>query len=387
MEPLDHGCTEAVGRFHRLPVFGLAERAEARADAAGAAPMVGVPMLPMPTHVLEAVARAAGRVSPRWTRGWAPLRAALAEHLRDWHGLVVDPDRELLVTHGAQHGMSVALRALLAAGTEVVVPAPTYFFDGMLRAAGLIPVYVPNRAVDGWATDPDRIAAAVTDRTGALLLCNPNNPTGQVPSAAELGDLLEVAGRHDLIVLADESYARYLHEPGYVPLQSLRGRHPRVITVTSMSKNFAFTNWRIGYVHGPAALLDRVHRVFEWDAINVGDVNQAAALAALTGPQSWLDDVFVHFKARRDLLVDLVEAAGFSVVRPPAGIFAFADLGTTGASGRALETLLLAYGLRAVVGDAFAGPPDHARLLYGGSEESLQEVGRRLAGLGAFTGP
>ncbi|GAA3524627.1 pyridoxal phosphate-dependent aminotransferase [Amycolatopsis ultiminotia] len=364
--------------MERLMALELAERARQQ----GVLPMPGVPSLPMAEHVVEAVRRAAGQVLPRQTRGRPELRGVLADHLREAFGLAVDPERELLVTHGAQHGMSVALRALVSPGDEILVPAPTYFFDGMVRMAGARPVYLPSRAADGWATDLDALRAAVTPETRAILLCNPANPTGYTPAAGELAAILSLAAEHGLLVLSDESYARYVHSgAGYTPLQTLREHWPELVTVTSLSKNYAFTPWRVGYVHAPAPLLERVHRAFEWDAITVGDVPQAAACAVVSGPQEWLDEVYATFPRRRDLLCSALETAGLPVVRPAAGIFAFPDFSRLGVRGRELEDLLLQYGIPGIAGDAFHGEGTHARLLYGGTEPDLAEAGRRLVTL------
>ncbi|PXY25815.1 aspartate aminotransferase [Prauserella coralliicola] len=352
----------------RLPALALADRA---LDLPNPVELAGVPVLPMPDHVVEAVRRVAGKAFPRISRGSPTLRAALGAAVH------ADPD-ELLVTHGAQHGMSVALRALLTPGDEVLVPTPTYFFDGMVKMAGAHPVHVPTRAADGWAADPDALGAAVTPATRALLLCNPNNPTGHTPTREQLGALADFAGRHGLIVFSDESYERYVHDgPGYVPLQALRDRHPDLVTVTSLSKNYAFSHWRVGYVHAPRPLLDQIHAAFEWDSINVGEIPQVAAEAAVTGPQDWLDHAFARLRGNRDLLVRVLGEQGVPVVPPTSGIFALADLSVLG-KGRALEDRLLARGITALAGDAFGGPADHARLLYGGPESGLRELGRRI---------
>lgn len=363
----------------RLPALVLAERGQ---QASAMLPVGGVPVLPMPEHVVEAAREAAGQVFPRRSRGSAELREAIAVHLRSVHGLDAEPESELLITHGAQHGMSLALRALLSPGDEVVVPAPSYFFDGMIRMAGARPVYVASDEKQGWDHDPDAVARAVTRATRALVLCNPNNPTGYVPTRERLEQLLDVATRHGLVVFSDESYERYVWDgPGYVPQMVLRDRHPDLVTVTSLSKNHAFTSWRIGYVHAPAHLLQPIHHAFEWDAINVGDVAQAAALAVLTGPQDWLDPSFATMRQRRDTLLTALERAGLHATRPDAGIFAFVDCTPLGVRGRRLEDVLLGRGITALAGDAFAGPDTHARLLYGGPPDSLVETGRRLASL------
>ncbi|MFD3482126.1 pyridoxal phosphate-dependent aminotransferase [Streptomyces sp. NPDC058665] len=336
----------------------------------------------MPSHVVEAVRTAAGQVFPRRSQGSTQLRRAISDHLAATLRLAVDPGTELLVTHGAQHGMSVALRALLKPGDEIIVPAPTYFFDGMMRLAGLHPRYVLSDESRGWDHDPEAIEAAVTPSTRALLICNPNNPTGFVPHRERLEQLLDVAARHGLIVFADESYERYVWDgPGYVPQMLLRERHPDLVTVTSLSKNYSFTSWRVGYVSAPAHLLEQIHRALEWDSINVGDVAQAAAEAVLTGPQEWIEPAFATMRVRRDILVDGLTRAGLKAVRPDAGVFTFVDFTTVGVRGRALENLLLEHGITVIAGDAFAGPGTHARILYGGAVADLAEVGRRLTRL------
>lgn len=368
--------------MQRLPALHLGDRIALRRSAGVEfLDTVGVPVLPMPAHVVAAATDAASRTYPRISRGWLSLREAVAERLALTQGLQVDPDSQVLVTHGAQHGMSIALRALLHPGDEVLVPAPTYFFDGMLRLAGLHPVYTPSIESEGWRHDVEALAGAISPATRAIVLCNPNNPTGSVPTRPQLAEILAIAAKHDLIVFSDESYERYIHDGEYVPLNGLRHLHDRIVTVTSLSKNYAFTNWRIGYVVGPASLIDAVHAALEWDSINIGDVPQAAAVAVLTGPQSWIQPSFDALRGRRDLLCDALLDAGVPVTRPDGGVFVLADLGSTGLEARALEDALLDRGLGSIAGDAFFGPADHVRLLYGGSDETVLATAETVARL------
>ncbi|MDF3310871.1 pyridoxal phosphate-dependent aminotransferase [Rhodococcus sp. T2V] len=366
--------------LERLPALALSERAQVRRRAGQAmVPMRGVPMLPMPPHVVDVVSRAAPDVFPRDSRGSITLKTAIAEHLQEKFDLVVNPERELLVTHGAQHGLSVALRALLVPGDEILIPAPSYFFDGTVRLAGAVPRYVPSAESDGWRLPLDQLEAAISPRVRAILLCNPNNPTGTVPTREELTVVLELARRHNLYVFADESYERYVHEgPGYVPQMSLADGYDRLVTLTSLSKNYAFTSWRVGYIHAKADLIDIIHAALEWDAINIGDIPQLAAAAAISGPQEWLDREFCTFRARRDLLLEGVAAAGLTVATPQAGIFAFVNFSPVGVVGIDLEERLLDVGITALSGDRFFGPGSCARVLYGGTEPSLAQLGRQL---------
>ncbi|MGW3473007.1 pyridoxal phosphate-dependent aminotransferase [Saccharopolyspora sp. NPDC000995] len=341
--------------------------------------MQGVPMLPMPPHVVDAVVRSAGAVFPRESRGSYALRSSIASQLATRYGLKVDPDTELVITHGAQHGMSIALRALLSPGDEVIIPAPTYFFDAVVRMAGAVPRYVQSDAHDDWAVPLDDLTSAVTGATKAIIVCNPNNPTGNVPTEDELLALLEFAKKHGLYIFADESYEDYVHDgPGYVPQMRLRHVYDRLVTVTSFSKNLALSSWRVGYIHAPCDLLDAVHRAFECDAINVGDIPQIAAHAALTGPRDWLEREFSTFRWRRDLLLDGVAAAGFSASTPLAGIFCFVDFSRTGLHGEELEAALLDVGVPASTGDRFYGNGSFARVLYGGTAENIERAVARL---------
>jgi aminotransferase len=365
----------------RLPALEFSERVAHRGS--GGVPLIpvrGVPVLPMPAHVVEAATNAAAQVFPRRTRGALDLRQAVADVLEAKHGMSVDAESELLITHGAQHGMSIALRAIIGPGDEVVVPSPTYFFDGMIRMAGGVPRYVRSDAASGWAIDLDQVRAAITDRTRAIVLCNPNNPTGGVPTVGHLRELLSIADKNGLTIFSDESYERYVHDgPGYTPLQSLGGPQDRLVTVTSLSKNYAFSNWRIGYVHSSQSTIDAIHAALEWDVINVGDVPQAAATAVLQGPQGWLDIEFDSMKARRDALHGALLAADVPVSLPQAGIFMFADLSATGRHGRDLEDLLLDVGVIALSGSGFFGPENHVRLLYGATISEVRAMGAAVA--------
>ncbi|RZK82652.1 MAG: pyridoxal phosphate-dependent aminotransferase [Rhodococcus sp. (in: high G+C Gram-positive bacteria)] len=297
--------------LERLPALALSDRAQVRRRAGQEmVPMRGVPMLPMPPHVVDVVSRATPEVFPRDSRGSLIFKTAVAEHLREEFALAVNPDRELLVTHGAQHGLSVALRALLVPGDEVLIPAPSYFFDGTVRLAGAVPRYVPSVESDGWRLPLDQMEAAISPRT--------------------------------------------------------------------LSKNYAFTSWRVGYIHAKADLIDIIHAALEWDAINIGDIPQLAAAAAISGPQDWLDREFSTFRTRRDLLLEGVTAAGLTVVTPQAGIFAFVNFSPLGVTGVELEESLLDAGITALSGDRFFGPGSCARVLYGGTAPSLVQLGRQL---------
>lgn len=322
----------------------------------------GTVAAPLPQHVREAVHAALDdHAATPPSRGHAGLREAIARSLD------VDPEREVLVTNGAMHALGIVFRALLEPGDEVIVPTPAYFFGGPIERAGGHSVEVPSREEDGWRWDADAIERAVTGRTRVLVLCNPNNPTGYLPARDDLDVLLALAERRGLTVVTDEAYERCVFEGALAPA---RGEH--VVLVRSLGKSLAMPSWRIGFLAGQEALVDRCLRELEWDVLRVGHVVQSAAAAALAGPQEWLDDVVAGYRRDRDAAYAAVsDDPVLSAALPASTPFLFLDLGPLSAD------TLLAAGVAVVDGAAF-GAPGYARLPFAGAAEHEAELRYRL---------
>jgi len=312
-------------------------------------PLKGTLAAPLPPHVREAVAAALDEyaVTPP-SRGHVALREAIARSLP----APADPERGILVTNGAMHALSLTFRALLSAGDEVIVPTPCYFFAGLIERAGGVFVPVPS-----W--DPATIERAVTRRSRALLLTNPNNPDGYLPSRAEIDELLALASRHELTVITDEAYERCIHEG---ELASAWGAE-NVILIRSLGKSLAMPAWRLGFVAGEPRVIDGCLRELEWDVIRVSHVAQRAATATLDGPQDWLDEVRDRYRRDRDAAhAMIVEHPILSAPLPAATPFLWLTLGELSSDD------LLDAGLPVVDGAAF-GTPGYARLPFGGFAE------------------
>ncbi|RJO68492.1 pyridoxal phosphate-dependent aminotransferase [Nocardia panacis] len=337
---------------------------------------MGAPILPMPEHVRRSVAEAIDRPDPRDTRGLPELRAAIAEELAREHGLRVDPERRLLINHGAMQSLSIVLRTVLAPGEEVIVPTPTFFFDGAIRESGAVPAYVPSRESEGWKFDLAGLEAAITPRTRAVLLCNPNNPTGYLPDAATLGAVVDLAARHGLLVISDESWQHFTYDGrGYQPMEAFADRWPHIVTITSLSKYYALASWRVGYIVAPPSIIDALERRFQWEAVCCGVVSQTAAIATLTGPRDWLDQALSTYQAKRDLVCDGVVAAGLPApVRPSAGAFLLVNCSRLGDTPAEIDRALLNQGIATVRGGDMRGPDTHVRLVYGSDEHLLHEL-------------
>ena len=298
-------------RHDEMPSIA-AERALAGTDVL---PLRGTIAAPLPPHVREAVREATvdeHAVTPP-SRGHLELREAIARSLP----APADPERGILVTNGAMHALSLTFRALLEPGDEVIVPTPCYFFGGLIERAGGTFVPVPS-----W--DPAAIEGAVTTRTRALVVTNPNNPDGRLPSRQEIDELLIVASRQQLTVITDEAYERCIHEG---ELASAWGAE-NVILIRSLGKSLAMPAWRLGFVAGEPSLIDACLRELEWDVIRVGHAAQRAATAALEGPQDWLDEVAAAYRADRDAAHAVIaDDAILSAPLPAATPFLFVDLG------------------------------------------------------------
>jgi aspartate/methionine/tyrosine aminotransferase len=329
-------------------------------------PLRGTVAAPLPGHVREAVRAALDEheVTPP-SRGHAELREAIVRSLP----APADPEREILVTNGAMHALNLAFRALLDPGDEVIVPTPSYFFQGLIERAGGVLVPVPSREGGVWLWNPAAIERAVTPKARALVLTNPNNPTGYLPSRKTIDDLLAIASRHGLTVITDEAYERCIHEG---TLESAWGE-PNVILIRSLGKSLAMPAWRLGFLAAESSVVEACLRELEWDVIRVSHVAQRAATAALEGPQDWLEDVADGYRADRDSAHAVIaDDAILSARLPVAGPFLFVHLG-----GLHIENLLAA-GVPLVDGAAF-GAPGYARLPFGGAADLADELHRRLA--------
>ena len=344
-----------------------AERRLRAAHAAGVepVPLHGSPSPALPPHVVEAVAAALGRpMAAPPSRGLATLREAYAPELERSTGRTVDPESELLVTNGAMHALGICMRAFLRAGDEVVVPAPCFFFDGPIRAAGGVPVYVHGSEADGWRWDAEAVERAIGARTTMVLLCNPGNPTGYVPAREDVAAVVACAVERGLLVVADEAYEAALW--GDARLTSAFGLADDIVVIRSLGKSLSMPQLRLGIVSGPAPRVDSCADALEWDCLRVGVAPQEAALAALGGPRDWLDAVHAGLVADRSAALAAVAATpGLSATPPAAAPFLF----VRAVAGGAVAPGLLDAGLPVVDGAQFQAP-GYARLAFGGAERA-----------------
>ena len=323
---------------------------------------VGDPNFPTPQPILEVALRAMqdGLTHYSPSRGFADLRQAAASKLNRDHGLNYDPDAEVLVTHGGIHAYYLALQSILEPGDGVLVPDPTWATHAnmavMLRG---VVTRVPAHAEDGFLPTFEAWEQALTSRTRVIVLNYPSNPTGAYPSRAYLGRLQEFAAAHHLWIVSDEVYENLYYGEKPVSAGAFRGAKERTLLVHSLSKTYAMTGWRVGYLAAPARVIENALKAGQNSITCVAPFIQKAAAFALTDPgvQAAAADMRAQYARRRDLV--LRAAARFESekvrVTPPMGAFYFfLDFRALGLPSLTIcERILEEAGVGLVPGSAF----------------------------------
>jgi aspartate aminotransferase len=348
---------------------------------------VGEPDFDSPAAAVGAARRALESGFTRYTptAGTPELRRALAAHHAARHGAPWSAG-DAVVTAGAKSALFELALALFESGDEVVLPLPAWVsFGEQIRFAGAHPVGVATDPADGFRIHPEPLLAAVTERTRAIVVCSPCNPTGGVISAAGLAALARGCAERGLLLVSDETYARFVYDgAGHASVAALAGELPEtVVLVGSFSKTYAMTGWRLGYLLGPRPVTAAVERVQSHATGNPTSFAMVGALAALAECEVEVAARVAELERRRDLaLTGLARIPGFTC-RPPAGAFyLFPDVTAALAGGESsldlAERLLEEARVAVVPGEAF-GAPGHLRLSFGAAEARLAEGLRRIA--------
>lgn len=292
----------------------------------------GFPDTDGPPEVLEAAIAAIrdGQNQYPPPLGIADLRAAISEHQQRFYGLTFDPDTEVLVTAGATEAIAATILALCGSGDEVVSLEPYYdSYPAAIAMAGAQRVPVTLRAPD-FAFDVERFRAAITPRTKLVLLNTPHNPTGKVFTREELTALAEVCIEHDLVVMTDEVYEHLVYDAVHVPLATIPGMRDRTITVSSAGKTFSFTGWKVGWLCASPALTSAVRTVKQFLTYVNAAPFQPAVAAALRLTDAYYQGFVAELRAKRDLLMGGLAAAGFTVYEPQGTYFITTDIRSLG---------------------------------------------------------
>ncbi len=345
---------------------------------------VGEPDFDTPRSIVEAGVESLreGRTHYTSNYGTIELRRALANHLEHRYGVRYDPAKELLITVGASEALDLALRATCDPGDEVILHEPSYVaYIPAIKFAGGEVVHVATRFEDDFALDPEAVEAAITPRTKALFLGYPCNPTGAVLPDAVQDELARIAERHDLLVYSDEIYDRlaygsYRHRA----FSSLPGMKERTILMGGFSKAYAMTGWRIGWLAGPAEIIEGILKIHQYTIMTAPTVAQDAALVAITEGEPDVERMLAEYDRRRRLVVDRFNEMGLETFEPRGAFYAFPRITSTGLDADTFSRRLLEEEHVAVVPGGAFGPSgaDHVRACYATSYERLEEAMNRI---------
>ena len=346
---------------------------------------VGEPDFVTPWHIREAATYSIERGQTHYTSnfGLLELRREIALHLHNRYGVNYDPENELLVTVGVSEALDLAMRALLNPGDQVIGQEPSYvsYFPNVHLAGGTF-VPVPTSMENGFHIDPQAIVERTTDATRALILASPNNPTGSVLPRSDLISIAEIAKDNDLVVISDEIYDRLTYDTEHTCFASLPGMQERTLLMGGFSKSYAMTGWRIGYVAGPAEIIEGMMKIHQYTVMSAPTAGQYAAIEALKNGEPDIIEMHDEYKRRRHLIVDKLKSIGLSCAEPEGAFYAFPSVEQTGLTSIEFAGKLLEEESVAVVpGSAFGESGEgHVRCCYAVSiheiEEALDRMGR-----------
>ncbi len=386
-------------RLNRIsPSLTIAMTAKARALKAAGKDVIGLaagePDFDTPRNVKDAAIRAieAGETKYTDVAGTPALRKAVAAKFKRDHGIDYKPE-EILVATGGKQVIFDAIVATINPGDEAIIPAPCWVsYPDIVSLAEGTPVIVPCGQNAGFKMSAEQLEAAITPKTKWLILNNPSNPTGAAYSAEELKKLTDVLLKHpDVWIFSDDIYEKLTYD-GFkaATVVEVEPRlKDRTVTMNGCSKAYAMTGWRIGFAGAPLALIKAMDKLQSQSTSNTSSVSQAAAVEALNGPQESIEAMRVVYERRRNMVVEMLNAApGVRCHKPEGAFYVFPDihgcLGKTSAGGKVISTdedfciaLLEEQGVAAVHGAAFMFP-GHFRISYATDDESLRKACTRI---------
>ncbi len=380
--------SERVGRISESTTMavtaeaGRLKRAGVDVVALGA----GEPDFATPEHIKQAAIRAIEGNFTRYTAagGIPELREAIvAWHSREF-GTSYAPS-ECIATVGGKHAIFNCLAALVGDGDEVILPVPYWvtFFD-VINYYGGTPVKVETSESNAFSLTAADIEGALTDRTKVVVVNSPNNPSGAVVSQAEFEKILALTSSRGVTLLSDECYSHFVYSSDPFSIAAAAGAKPAVVVTGSLSKTFAMTGWRLGYLLGPAELISNVNKLQSHATSNPNSIAQKAAVEALTGPMGPVYEMLEQYRARRAYVVAaLNEIPGVSCPQPHGAFYAYPNISCAfgkGGVNRAMDfakKLLSEEHVAVVPGEAF-GTSEQVRLSYAASMQELEEGIRRI---------
>ena len=350
----------------------------------------GFPDFPAPAAIKDAACAAIQADVNQYAVTWGarPLREAIAREFTRRYGLPVVADEEVTVCCGSTEAMMATMMAIIDPGDEVVIFEPfyeNYGPDAIL--SGATPRYVTLHEPD-WSFDPDELAAAFNNRTKAIILNTPNNPTGKVFSREELEMIAALCRKWDAIAISDEIYEHMIYDGRpHVPIATIEGMADRTITINGLSKTYSVTGWRVGWTISPPSLTGAIRKVHDFLTVGAAAPLQEAGASALGSPNQYYLDLAAQYRRRRDTLLEILERHHFTCYKPSGAYYIMTDISAFGFKDDVefARYLVKDVGVAAVPGSSFYRNPaagrTKLRFCFCKRDETLAEADRRLATL------
>ena len=348
---------------------------------------VGEPDFPTPRNVRSAGIRSLELAKTKYTanRGMELLRKEIQTYVYKKYGVSYDYSTDVLVTVGGSEAIDAAIRAIVNPGDEVIIPQPSYVcYEPITRLAGAVPVIINTKAENDFKLTKEELLAAITDKTKALILPYPCNPTGAIMEREDLESIAEVLRDREIIVISDEIYAELTFGgTKHVSIASIEGMKERTILINGFSKTFSMTGWRLGYACGPAPIMKEITKIHQYAIMCAPTVSQYAAIEALKGCDEAVASMLEEYDSRRKIIVKRFNELGLECREPKGAFYAFPSIKSTGMTSEEFcEKLLYAKKVALVPGDAFGKSGEgHVRASYC---YSLSHINEALERIGEF---
>lgn len=390
---MNNNLSDRLGRLSTSATLAMSQKSsELKAQGIDIINMsVGEPDFNTPEHIKAAGIKA---IEENWSRyspvpGYPGLKNAIVGKLKRENGLEYQPS-QILCSNGAKQSVCNVIMALVGAGDEVIIPAPYWVsYPDMVLLADGKPVFIPSTIEQDFKITPEQLEAAITEKTRAIILCSPSNPTGSVYSRQELEALKDVLLRHEnVIVIADEIYEHINYVGEHASMAQFPEIKDRVVIINGVSKAYAMTGWRIGFIAAPEWIVKGCNKLQGQYTSGPCSISQKAAETAFAGDQQCVEDMRQAFERRRDLIVRLTkEIPGLEVNNPQGAFYLFPKCSSfygkkygeyTINNSNDLAMYLLEVGHVATVGGDAFGSPECFRMSYATSDENIKEAIRRI---------
>jgi aminotransferase len=344
---------------------------------------VGEPDYATPWHIRESAIESIEKGQTMYTSnsGMPELRKELARYLRNEYKVDYDSTSEILITVGCSEALDLTMRAIVDPGDEVIIPNPCFVaYGSCVTLAGGKPVHIPTYEANNFEISAKDIEKHITDKTRAILIGYPSNPTGAVMSRKKLADIAALALKYDLTVISDEIYSKLVYGVEFTCFASLPEMKEHTVFLGGFSKAYAMTGWRVGYAAAPKEIIAAMHKIHQYTMMCVSTMSQMAAIEALKGDQESVTEMVEDYNRRRQVIVKGFRDIGLECYEPKGAFYAFPSIKCTGMTSEEFAEKLLSEEKVAVVpGSAFGKCGEgYIRCCYATSLADIEEALRRM---------